>query len=220
MADRIRKNQALLSDEEWNAFVNAVKAIKGSEAQSPTYDEIVEAHKMARHQMQAHNFPYFLAWHREFLLKFEDRLRQEDENVTIPYWNWTRNRTIPPRLGNPAEWGVTRISQINDPLPGFLGQSVSRAMEQTEYFLFHRTINGPHGTVHVEIGGEMGDIENSPRDVVFWLHHSFLDKLWDDWQIINPSQNPNVPDSLNPTDLFTHTGEQVLSVSDLGYSYG
>lgn len=216
---RERKNQAHLSDVEWVGFIDAVKAIKVPGTDSPTYEEIANAHLMARHQMTAHSFPIFLPWHREFLRVFEDRLRQEDETVTIPYWDWTRNRTMPTPLSNASEWGVSRDLTPNDPLPGFLGFSVSNALQQETFLNFHSLINGPHGTVHVVVGGEMGDIENSPQDVLFWLHHCFIDKLWNDWQTSALGSNPNLPDPLLPTDLFEHSGNDVLSIADLGYSY-
>src|SRR5262249_16041518 len=38
---------------------------------------------------QAHAGPAFLAWHREFLLQFEQALQQVNPNVTIPYWDFT-----------------------------------------------------------------------------------------------------------------------------------
>ncbi|KAI8868493.1 Di-copper centre-containing protein, partial [Ramicandelaber brevisporus] len=42
---------------------------------------------------------------------------------------------------------------------------------------------GPHGNVHVSIGGSNGDMGNmaSPNDPFFWFHHAFIDKLWNDW---------------------------------------
>ncbi len=45
--------------------------------------------------------------------------------------------------------------------------------------------DGAHNTVHGLIGGDRGDmndIEFSPNDPVFWMHHAFVDKLWADWQ--------------------------------------
>ncbi|MCA9694467.1 MAG: tyrosinase family protein [Myxococcales bacterium] len=36
----------------------------------------------------AHGGPAFLAWHREYLRRFEVALQSVDPRVTIPYWNW------------------------------------------------------------------------------------------------------------------------------------
>ncbi|KAJ9048952.1 hypothetical protein DSO57_1029502 [Entomophthora muscae] len=48
---------------------------------------------------------------------------------------------------------------------------------------------GPHGTVHTGIGGNNGDMTNmySPNDPIFYAHHAFIDLLWNEWQMRNPS---------------------------------
>ncbi|MFC4066958.1 tyrosinase family protein [Actinoplanes subglobosus] len=38
-----------------------------------------------------------------------------------------------------------------------------------------------HNTVHVWVGGHMGQ-QDSPNDPVFWLHHCNIDRLWSRWQ--------------------------------------
>lgn len=216
---RQRRNQMNLSDVEWVAFVAAVKAIKEPGAASPTYGEIASAHRSARHQGTAHSLPIFLPWHREFLRVFEDRLRQEDDTVTIPYWDWTTNRTMPAPLSNASEWGVSRNLTPNDPLPVSLGAAVSLAMQQTTFNSFHMQIVPPHDTVHVVVGGDMVNIQILPQDVLFWLHHCFIDKLWHDWQTSPQGSNPDVPNPLLPNDLLDHTGNDVMSIADLDYSY-
>jgi len=44
----------------------------------------------------------------------------------------------------------------------------------------------PHGTVHVNIGGDMAYM-HSPNDPIFFLHHSNVDKIWNDWQKAHPN---------------------------------
>ena len=69
------------------------------------------------------------------------------------------------------------------------------------------------------MGGEMANIMRSPEDILFWLHHCFLDKLWADWQASNRNAEPDMPQRLLPETLFTRTGNGVLEISDMGYSY-
>jgi tyrosinase len=40
-----------------------------------------------------HQGPSFLPWHRRYLLDFERRLQAIDPAVTVPYWNWSVDRT-------------------------------------------------------------------------------------------------------------------------------
>ncbi|KAL2208498.1 Di-copper centre-containing protein [Sarocladium strictum] len=42
-----------------------------------------------------------------------------------------------------------------------------------------------HGSAHIAIGGNSGDIANvnsSPGDPLFYLHHANLDRVWEQWQ--------------------------------------
>jgi tyrosinase len=43
---------------------------------------------------------------------------------------------------------------------------------------------GPHSVVHSIIGGSHGQLATgvSPEDLLFWVHHCFMDKLWDKHQ--------------------------------------
>lgn len=47
---------------------------------------------------------------------------------------------------------------------------------------------GPHAYGHNGIGGVMGDMYCSPGDPSFWLHHSFVDRLWRIWQNMDGSR--------------------------------
>ena len=40
-----------------------------------------------------HGGPEFLAWHREFINRFEIMLRQVDDRLSLHYWDWTRDAT-------------------------------------------------------------------------------------------------------------------------------
>ncbi|WP_420167302.1 tyrosinase family protein [Streptomyces violaceoruber] len=47
-----------------------------------------------------------------------------------------------------------------------------------------RTV-GLHNRVHQWVGGPMAGAA-SPEDPVFWLHHSFIDLIWDRWRTAHP----------------------------------
>ncbi|MBA4144059.1 MAG: tyrosinase family protein [Nitrosospira sp.] len=87
-----RKNQASLTPAERAAFVAAVKALKAGGA----YDVFVAQHRtafLAGANDPAHGGPAFLPWHREYLRRFERALQQVDPGVSLPYWDWTVDRT-------------------------------------------------------------------------------------------------------------------------------
>jgi Common central domain of tyrosinase len=88
----IRKNVAALTADEKAAFVGAVNALKAR----GQYDRFVEQHRWAFQQGAsdpAHNGPAFLPWHREYLRRFERALQAIDPSVSLPYWDWTTQRS-------------------------------------------------------------------------------------------------------------------------------
>jgi len=91
----VRKNQATLTAKEKRDFVNAVLELK----RAGRYDSFVSTHNSFivgdtdNGERTGHRSPSFLPWHRKFLLQFEQALQSIDPNVTLPYWDWTADRT-------------------------------------------------------------------------------------------------------------------------------
>ncbi|KUN83353.1 tyrosinase [Streptomyces bungoensis] len=90
-----RKNVSTLTPTERRRFVNALLTVK----RRGEYDEFVRTHieyytpDGEQGLRAAHMAPSFLPWHRKFLLELERALRRVDASVTVPYWDWTRDRT-------------------------------------------------------------------------------------------------------------------------------
>ncbi|GHH69285.1 tyrosinase [Streptomyces sulfonofaciens] len=90
-----RKNQNALTATEKRRFVNAVLALK----RTGEYDEFVRIHITYYVSdgepglRVAHMTPSFLPWHRRYLLEFERALQRVDSSVTVPYWDWTVDRS-------------------------------------------------------------------------------------------------------------------------------
>ncbi|PLB48499.1 tyrosinase [Aspergillus steynii IBT 23096] len=43
-----------------------------------------------------------------------------------------------------------------------------------------------HGGGHIGVGLILGDVEASPSDPMFWLHHAQIDRVWAIWQGLSP----------------------------------
>jgi len=100
----VRKNATSLSEQEKEAFVEGLLALK----RQGRYDEYVHWHHAAmtpsvwpfeprdpNYRNGMHRGPSFLPWHREFLLQMEMDLRAIDSSIAIPYWDWTADAAMP-----------------------------------------------------------------------------------------------------------------------------
>lgn len=91
----VRRDVSTLTAGERRRFVNALLEIK----RRGEYDEFVRMHLSyytpdgETGLRTAHMAPSFLPWHRRFVLELERSLRRVDSSVTVPYWDWTRDRT-------------------------------------------------------------------------------------------------------------------------------
>ncbi|KAI8055753.1 hypothetical protein BDF22DRAFT_741041 [Syncephalis plumigaleata] len=76
----------------------------------------------------------------------------------------------------------------NDTISAYYSPEMLQAIKNNamEFDEFRRQFEAPpHNQVHISIGGEMPTLY-SPNDPVFWGHHSFIDKVWSDWQDMSP----------------------------------
>jgi hypothetical protein len=105
------------------------------------------------------------------------------------------------------------LNQIEFPESGFMG--------------FSPSLESPHGSVHVLVGGNMGWVPTAARDPVFWLHHGNIDRLWDVWLSLGGRANPSNTPFLDKTysfadergDVVTVKVRDIISSVQLGYCY-
>src|SRR6476469_9951968 len=96
---KVRKNIKKLTTDEKKRYVNAVLALKAQDSvihpgSQSRYDDFAECHMNAMMVSPgwAHQDSVFFPWHRELLYQFEKLLQAIDPSVTIPYWDWTRDK--------------------------------------------------------------------------------------------------------------------------------
>jgi tyrosinase len=100
------------------------------------------------------------------------------------------------------------------PLP-----SVESVLALTSYVDFSSQLQNIHDAVHGWVGGQMGVIATAAFDPLFWAHHTMIDRLWYQWQLLHGVNN--IPSQYAEKVLapFGLTVEEVLDVRALGYEY-
>ncbi|RDB05976.1 hypothetical protein DVG78_11255 [Runella aurantiaca] len=196
MAVMVRKNVYSLTAAEIASIKTGIAAMKAL----PTTNKTSWAYQAAIHGTTLtnnlpswnscqHRTQFFLSWHRMYLYFFERILRAKsgNPNLTLPYWNYQTNAVLHPAYRNSAAsntlYNSTRNASINSggALPASISTSINNALNNIPFFDFNSDLEGPHGSVHVAIGGNMGSVNRAALDPVFWLHHTNIDRLWEAW---------------------------------------
>lgn len=134
-----------------------------------------------------HGKPYFLAWHRGFLARFEARLRKVSGNsaLALPYWNYYEYPVMPAEFQDPSSPLYLRNRTGTDVSGactlGAFDPGLTNFQQGKPYAFEPAVETAPHNGVHNLIGGTMDNIAVSPRDPIFWVHHANIDRLWDAW---------------------------------------
>ena len=136
-----------------------------------------------------HGNYFFLSWHRMYLWFFERivRAKSGDPNWALPYWDWENaaQRHLPPMFRTGG--GVLTIPNRGagwNAGTSFLGAgsvNTSFAMAEVPFNSFSSSLESPHGSIHVSIGGWMSSVARAAQDPIFWLHHCNIDRYWNLW---------------------------------------
>ncbi len=132
----------------------------------------------------AHGQPIFLPWHRAYLYFFELALRERQEEVTLPWWDWTADAAVPNAYAEPEAGGAPNplFSAKVDPLaleqgaregdkrapmtlrePGAEGSpplpttaEIEKVLALPGFLDFTHQLEQYHNNVHVWVGGPTG----------------------------------------------------------------
>jgi tyrosinase len=240
---KIRKNINALSAQE---LTDLRRAIKQSMALNDKrgYEYFAGWHGVTLGWCQHHD-ALFLPWHRAYLYWLELALQSQVPGVTLPWWDWANAADIPGpytvaqadgeenilaqapitvfnaahQSGWPTETSRAPGEVPQSPAPPYQ-QEWANAMKADNYADFSQRIWGIHDTVHVWVGGTMGQLDWAAYDPLFFAHHANIDRAWRIWQAAHPGANP--PSDILSTSLQTDpamTVQATLDVTRLGYEY-
>jgi tyrosinase len=218
-----RKSQSALTQLERNRFLCAFNTL----VNNGTYGQLVDIHAQP-HQM--HGTQRFLPWHRIYLLKLEQALQAIHPDVTLPYWDWTKpaDQEIPswlagvtPTITTPTRTIVVNRFPQSKPSLATLASNIPSIMTQTSFATFTSQLESVHGGVHVWVGGAIGSIPTAPADIIFWMHHANIDRLWWMWQnsAAGSGKNPSLSGAAAVMDPWASTETDTRDINALGYTY-
>ncbi|MEP3889310.1 MAG: tyrosinase family protein [Hellea sp.] len=214
-----RLEARLLSRDEWARFKGALQQLKAD----PNYwDDLVADHHEA--MTFAHNnsdeYRYgFLTWHRQYLLDFEEDLQEVEPNICLPYWDWRSKRKVPKHM-QVRDW--MDLEQGRGKRAAAAGRKIklNKIEKIRDFREMSDEIELLHNSIHGTLGGDMANPMTSPTDPIFFMHHAFVDKMWDYWQTHNPDISMDHPfaDDILPgyPDL---TNDDLMDSDELGVQY-
>jgi hypothetical protein len=167
-----------------------------------------------------HGTEFFWSWHRMYLYWFERIIRRfcKDPCWALPYWNWAPGSELqlPAPFRDPASelYWPNRNPAMNSGAGSLVASTVSvaSAFSLTNFMTANLNIQGPHGSVHVEVGGDMGSVPTAAQDPIFFVHHSNVDRLWDLWLAQGGGRTDplaDVPWKTKPYTFFDENGHPV-----------
>lgn len=161
----------------------------------------------------------FLAWHRYFLFELEQAMKDINPYISIPYWNTTIDRQTNSPLWNQnflgqfnADWDLNRNFGVGGSLP--MPTDLTQVQAQGQFLTYSNMLErGPiHHGAHRWIGGAMAATV-SPRDPAFFLHHAYVDKVWQDWENVRQSSSFIMNSMIRYNGTYTFNGQTLPSVN-------
>jgi tyrosinase len=180
-----------------------------------------------------HGKPYFLAWHRGYLWLFERKLREVSgfDNLRLPYWDYFNDPNVPPQFevesapyggANPL-WEARKGTNIAPALTYTAFDPAITAFERGKPNAFEARIeSSPHNNIHNIVGGKMATMQ-SPQDVLFWMHHANVDRLWSAWiaggKAMPAAEKAYWNDRFEYGDALVIDRRETMACEHLGYRY-
>lgn len=168
-----------------------------------------------------HGTDFFWSWHRMYLYWFERIIRKMSGEPcwALPYWDWAPGSELylpaPFRDTSSELYTANRDPNMNSGAgslnPGAV--SITGAFSSTSFLTANSIIQGPHGSVHIEMGGWMRDFRTAAQDPIFYLHHSNVDRQWNLWLAQGGGRSDPLTDLAWRTKQYTFFDENGTQVT-------
>ncbi|MEX0609060.1 MAG: tyrosinase family protein [Balneolaceae bacterium] len=241
----IRKDYREMTNDEKEAYVDVLWELWND----GDIDDVEDIH--VNSFTPIHRNEMFLPWHRIFVERYEELVQAVSPQLSIPFWDWTNDQSTTPEWNKPyflgqfdppesqGGWDLDR--DLGGSLPS--ASTVNTVLGVNAFSSGGSTGNGFGGGQGDVNNSRMGDLENihnfphnfvggimertmSPRDPIFFFHHGFVDKIWQDWSGTSSFTSSSLPapyDTLNPHDYvdsrdlkvwYAENGEVLLDQYD------
>jgi tyrosinase len=205
-AQRIRKDHREMTPSEKTAYVNALIVLRNNGTLTMIADHHASHFTTAIHSTSTTNGEFFLPWHRIFAVEMENYIRGTSaaaSTLCVPYWDWRLENTAANVTWDDA--GFLQLSTLNSgsytvtrslgttntlatptdvtnmlAIPSLMSSPPAIGLKSSSVNFLTYRMEFWHDRGHNFIGGTMGG-STSPRDPIFFLHHNFVDKLWQEW---------------------------------------
>ncbi|KAI8874301.1 Di-copper centre-containing protein, partial [Ramicandelaber brevisporus] len=204
----VRREIRTVSPGERDRFFNAFRSLK----QSGQIEQLAASHN--RNQATIHSGSNFLVWHRAFTDRFAQMMRGAGSEMYYWRWEWDYQAPHTSAIyqswmtgGNGDGSGCVRdglmgsLGTYNYPSPHCLqrrfnggnsitpwwsdGQVAGMISSARSYNDIRNAIEfGPHPFIHSNTGGDVATMY-SPNDILFFLHHAEIDRIYYMWQLQN-----------------------------------
>jgi len=228
----IRKSTTSMTPSDWARF-------RAVWHQLNNMGKIGEYTVIHRQQLNQHNDPKFLPWHREFLARFENDMHLLDPCVFLPYWDAVSSPQFPIGISEGISPNFPPPARFMDGGAVFTTDSVERSigtrplespgfmittMSEPTWSVASQRFEHYHNFMHSFVGGDMTNAATSTIDPAFWLVHCYIDRQWDQWQRLHPNE-PSVEQAiaLNPLRFMSgadQTFENIRHIETVSTSRG
>ncbi|MEK6478632.1 tyrosinase family protein [Catalinimonas sp. 4WD22] len=192
----IRKSVTEMTESEKEALITAFFQLR----QGPDLVSDLASYHNAFMSGIHRNLPQndiFLAWHRKQMHEMELAMQSINSKLSLPYWDETQSSGVTDPIWEEsfmgqfnAQWNLNRALGAQIRLPN--SNDVNQLMGLTNFYQSSSTLSSMdfsprletavvHTGAHLWVGGVMVS-GSSPFDPVFYLHHCFVDRLWQKWQ--------------------------------------